>query len=135
MAEQESLTTQLEPTDNLTSQLLEPTDNETIMAGPLLSESKHKALVGAFVAFTAIAGYMAATQPSGAGWRLFSWHPFLMVSGFVGMMGSAAVTKKLGGYKNTKVGSVCCADWRFSCDQVCSQNLIFFSINACSFMA
>lgn len=46
---------------------------------------------------------MAAVQPSGAGWRDFSWHPFLMTSGFVGMFGIAAVTKKRGGYTNTKV--------------------------------
>ena len=46
---------------------------------------------------------MAGTQPKGAGWRAFSWHPMLMTCGMVGMVGSAAVTKKLGGYTNTKV--------------------------------
>ena len=46
---------------------------------------------------------MAAVQPSGAGWREFSWHPFLMTSGFVGMFGAATMTKKRGGYTNTKV--------------------------------
>jgi len=49
-----------------------------------------------------VQGYMASVMPWGAGWRFFSWHPFLMTTGFVGMMGSAAVTKKLGGYTNTK---------------------------------
>lgn len=46
---------------------------------------------------------MAAIQPTGAGWRDFSWHPFLMTSAFVGMFGAATVTKKRGGYTNTKV--------------------------------
>jgi hypothetical protein len=48
-------------------------------------------------------GYMAATQPPDAGWRFFSWHPFLMTTGMVGLTGVSAVTKKLGGYTNTKV--------------------------------
>ena len=77
------------------------TPNQATMAGPQLSQSTHKNLVAAFLAFTAIMGYMAAT--SGGGWSFFSYHPFLMVTGFIGMMGSAAVTKKLGGYTNTKV--------------------------------
>jgi len=86
---------------------IEPANIENVnMAGPSLSQATHKKLVAAFVAFALIVGYTAATQPSGAGWRFFSWHPFLMVSGFVGMMGSAAATKKLGGYANTKVGYV-----------------------------
>ena len=38
-----------------------------------------------------ITGYNAAVQPAGAGWRFFSYHPFLMVFGFVGMMGSRYV--------------------------------------------
>lgn len=46
---------------------------------------------------------MAGIQPKGAGWRSFSWHPMLMTCGMVGMIGAASVTKKLGGYTNTKV--------------------------------
>lgn len=46
---------------------------------------------------------MAGHQPVGAGWRLFSWHPFLMMVGMIGLMGSGAMIKKLGGYTNTKV--------------------------------
>ena len=48
-------------------------------------------------------GYMAGIQPIGE-WRFFSWHPFLMTAGMVGMAGIGAVTKKMGGYDNTKVG-------------------------------
>eukprot|EP00565_Helicotheca_tamesis_P009630 CAMPEP_0185729780 /NCGR_PEP_ID=MMETSP1171-20130828/7238_1 /TAXON_ID=374046 /ORGANISM="Helicotheca tamensis, Strain CCMP826" /LENGTH=187 /DNA_ID=CAMNT_0028398695 /DNA_START=105 /DNA_END=668 /DNA_ORIENTATION=- len=55
------------------------------------------------VIFSLASGYMAATRPEGAGWRYFSYHPFLMISGFVGMMTSSAITKKLGGYTNTKL--------------------------------
>lgn len=47
-------------------------------------------------------GYTAGIQPSGE-WRYFSWHPFLMTTGMVGLSGIGAVTKKMGGYTNTKV--------------------------------
>ena len=69
----------------------------------ILSREVHKRLVTLFVIFTFVQGYLAGVQPSGEGWRYFSWHPFLMTGGFVGLMGIAAVTKKLGGYTNTKV--------------------------------
>lgn len=45
---------------------------------------------------------MAGIQPTGK-WRFFSWHPLLMTIGMVGLMGIGAITKKLGGYTNTKV--------------------------------
>jgi hypothetical protein len=47
-------------------------------------------------------GYLAGIQPAGQ-WRFFSWHPFLMTTSLVGMAGIGAITKKLGGYTNTKV--------------------------------
>jgi hypothetical protein len=47
-------------------------------------------------------GHFAATAPNGE-WRFFSWHPFLMNVGMVGLAGIGAVTKKKGGYQNTKV--------------------------------
>ena len=49
-------------------------------------------------------GYTAGIQPAGE-WRFFSWHPLLMTVGMVGCTGVGAVTKKLGGYENTKVSS------------------------------
>lgn len=49
-------------------------------------------------------GYTTGIQPAGE-WRFFSWHPLLMTVGMVGCMGVGAVTKKLGGYENTKVSS------------------------------
>ena len=67
---------------------------------------KYNALVGAFALFAIVVGYTVSVQPSGAGWRFFSWHPFLMILGFVAMMGTSAVTKKLGGYKNTKTHGI-----------------------------
>ena len=60
------------------------------------------ALTAAFVAYSLIVGYYAGTRPKGE-WRYFSWHPFLMICGLVGCTGIASVTKKLGGYTNTKV--------------------------------
>ena len=78
-------------------------DNSMAVASTVMSQTKHKLLVSSFIIFTIAQGYMASVMPWGAGWRYFSWHPFLMTTGFVGMMGSAVVTKKLGGYTNTKV--------------------------------
>eukprot|EP00591_Stephanopyxis_turris_P002071 CAMPEP_0195523422 /NCGR_PEP_ID=MMETSP0794_2-20130614/22601_1 /TAXON_ID=515487 /ORGANISM="Stephanopyxis turris, Strain CCMP 815" /LENGTH=196 /DNA_ID=CAMNT_0040653423 /DNA_START=163 /DNA_END=753 /DNA_ORIENTATION=+ len=52
--------------------------------------------------FGVLAGYLAGHQPSGAGWRFFSYHPFLMTIGFITFMGNAALVKKRGGYVNTK---------------------------------
>lgn len=66
------------------------------------SETQYWSLVGALFLFSGIVGYMVAIQPMGE-WRFFSWHPFLMTLGMVGFMGVGAVTKKLGGYDNTKV--------------------------------
>lgn len=59
-------------------------------------------LVGAFVLFALVGGYLAATT-SGSWQTPFSWHPFLMTCGMISMMGVGALTKKLGGYENTKV--------------------------------
>jgi hypothetical protein len=60
------------------------------------------ALTVAFLAYSLIVGYYAGTRPKGE-WRYFSWHPFLMICGLVGCTGVATITKKLGGYTNTKV--------------------------------
>lgn len=63
-------------------------------------------LLTSYIVFSLGAGYMAGVQPSGAGWRDFSWHPFLMTCAFVGAFGAAAVTKKRGGYTNTKAHGI-----------------------------
>lgn len=57
-------------------------------------------------AYSVGGGYMAGIQPNGVGWRAFSWHPMLMTTGMVGMIGAGAVTKKLGGYTNTKLHAI-----------------------------
>ena len=62
-------------------------------------------MVFSFFAYAVGVGYFAGTRPKGA-WRFFSWHPFLMLCGFVGCFGIAAATKKLGGYTNTKVSII-----------------------------
>jgi len=71
--------------------------------GPAMSQSRYIVTLSGIALFTLLGGYTTATQPEGAGWRFFSYHPFLMISAFVGMMLSGAVTKKLGGYTNTKL--------------------------------
>lgn len=63
----------------------------------------YSAIVLALVVYSLGAGYMAGTQPAGAGWRFFSWHPFLMTTGMVGLLGMAIATKKRKGYANTKL--------------------------------
>lgn len=76
----------------------------------------YRILLIALVSFAIVGGLYAATRPTGVGWRLpFSLHPFLMMCGYIGLMGSGHVTKKLGGYTNTKrhgymaVGGLCLA--------------------------
>lgn len=66
------------------------------------SSQRTQALVLAFAIYSLVAGYYAAVGPSGKWKSPFSWHPFLMMVGMVGCMGVAALTKKLGGYTNTK---------------------------------
>jgi hypothetical protein len=66
------------------------------------SATTYNLLVAGLVSFSVAGGYLAGTQPNGE-WRFFSWHPLLMTIGMVGLMGIGAITKKLGGYTNTKV--------------------------------
>mmetsp|Transcript_20922 Transcript_20922/g.35989 ORF Transcript_20922/g.35989 Transcript_20922/m.35989 type:complete len:197 (+) Transcript_20922:51-641(+) len=68
-----------------------------------IPNGKYALLLALLSAQSLFGGYYAATRPEGAGWRYFSWHPMLMMVGMVGMMGSAALTKKRGGYTNTKL--------------------------------
>ncbi len=72
----------------------------------MVQSSNYRSHVGLTIVFALMAGYKSAVQPEGAGWRFFSYHPFLMVFGFVGMMGASALTKKLGGYANTKLHGI-----------------------------
>ena len=66
------------------------------------STTQYGILVVVLIAFSLGMGYVAGIQPTGQ-WRFFSWHPLLMTVGMVGLSGIGAVTKKLGGYTNTKV--------------------------------
>jgi hypothetical protein len=67
-----------------------------------MTPTHYKILIASFALFGIGGAYFAAIQPRGE-WRSFSWHPFLMVLGLVGLSGASAVTKKLGGYQNTKL--------------------------------
>ena len=67
------------------------------------SKSKYRLLVLTFLVYSIYAGWYVSTRPKGKWKSPFSWHPFLMTIGMVGSMGIAAVTKKLGGYTNTKL--------------------------------
>lgn len=46
-----------------------------------LSDGKYAILLALIGAHSLVGGYYAATRPEGAGWRLFSWHPMLMLCG------------------------------------------------------
>jgi len=70
------------------------------------SQSVAYGIIAAYILYGLGCGYMAATQPIGAGWRLFSYHPFLMTLGMITCLGSASIIKKLGGYYNTKMHGV-----------------------------
>ena len=65
---------------------------------------QYRATLASLLSYAALGGYYGGTRPAGAGFRSpFSYHPLLMMVGFVGLMGSAHLTKKLGGYANTKI--------------------------------
>ena len=77
--------------------------NEKAMKSSKPTESSYRLLVLTFLVYSIFAGWYVSTRPKGK-WRSpFSWHPFLMTMGMTGSMGIATVTKKLGGYTNTKV--------------------------------
>lgn len=63
-------------------------------------------IVISYVAYSLNAAFTMAVLPPGKGWRSYSWHPLLMVLGVIGMMGVSLSTKKLGGYKNTKLHGI-----------------------------
>jgi hypothetical protein len=66
------------------------------------TSTQYAVLVAVLSIFSLGGGYFAGIQPAGE-WRYFSWHPLLMTCGMVGFAGIGAITKKLGGYKNTKL--------------------------------
>lgn len=64
-------------------------------------------IIATIITYALIESITVGFLPPGAGgWRLFSWHPFLMILGVIGMMGVALHTKKLGGYRNTKIHAI-----------------------------
>ena len=46
-----------------------------------LPTSKYLLLLSIVIGHSLLGGYYAATRPEGAGWRFFSYHPFLMMVG------------------------------------------------------
>jgi hypothetical protein len=66
------------------------------------SKLRYQNTVAALVIFSLVGGYYAGTAAKGH-WTFFSWHPLLMTCGMVGLAGIGAMTKKMGGYNNTKV--------------------------------
>ncbi|KAL7560503.1 hypothetical protein ACA910_020616 [Epithemia clementina (nom. ined.)] len=69
------------------------------------SPTQYKVLVAILVGYGLVFGYYAGIQPIDQ-WRYFSWHPFCMTLGMVTLPGIGAVTKKLGGYTNTKIHGI-----------------------------
>jgi Eukaryotic cytochrome b561 len=82
-----------------------PTKEVPTMAVPKkssgLTSSGYWAIVAFAFLYSLAGGYYAGIQPASQ-WRYFSWHPVLMTLGMVGFSSVGAVTKKLGGYTNTK---------------------------------
>lgn len=46
-----------------------------------LPTNKYLLLLAIIIGHSLLGGYYAGTRPEGAGWRFFSWHPFLMMVG------------------------------------------------------
>jgi hypothetical protein len=69
------------------------------------STLRYQVTVAALIIFSLAGGYYAGTVAKGQ-WSFFAWHPMLMTCGMVGLAGIGAMTKKLGGYNNTKVRTV-----------------------------
>jgi hypothetical protein len=92
------------PTLTLTSTPTEQQQQQQIFKKPpYFKSSYYTFLVATFLAYSIGVGYYVSTRPRGK-WRSpFSYHPFLMTIGMIGMMGIGAITKKLGGYTNTKM--------------------------------
>jgi len=88
---------------SLVSAASENQQNEEVIVGPPITDAKKNKLLAAFIAFFIIFGYIVASL---SGWSFFSWHPFLMITGFIGILGSSAIIKKQGGYANTKVHAI-----------------------------
>ena len=94
---------QLLPNDN-NSESPSPFDDSRRFA---TSQKSVMIIFASIIIYTVITSITIGFLPPGAGgWRLFSWHPFLMIMGVVGMTGVAIHTKKLGGYKNTKLHAI-----------------------------
>ena len=66
-------------------------------------KSLFNSLCGPLAVYGILAGYIGATYGLQAGWTWFSWHPFMMMVGFVVFAGNAVLLKKIGGYENTKM--------------------------------
>lgn len=61
---------------------LTPTKNTPTMAKMTpLPTNKYLVLLSIIIGHSLLGGYYAGTRPEGAGWRFFSWHPFLMMVG------------------------------------------------------
>merc|ERR1740133_751168 len=94
-----------------------PTEQQQIFKKPpYFKSSYYTFLVATFLAYSMGVGYYVSTRPRGK-WRSpFSYHPFLMTVGMIGMMGIGAITKKLGGFTNTKLhGLIASTGYLFAC--------------------
>ena len=90
--------------------------NSTIMANNSSSNNSNTtvavikqnyfAICSCLILYSIMAGYVAGIQPTNE-FRYFSYHPLLMTCGMIGTMSVGTITKKMGGYMNTKVRCCC----------------------------
>ncbi len=92
-----------EETGSTTSVTTSVTTTSSIELSTDKPSKKYIAMVISYIMYSIVAGFSMAVLPLNKGWRRFSWHPLLMVFGVIGITGVALSTKKLGGYKNTKI--------------------------------
>ena len=118
--ETESLIYEIEDDENDTTTIENPLDsniiNEIDNINPPITRNciknikmswRYRVLIASFIIHSAVMGWYVSSRPGNGKWTSpFSWHPFLMTFGMVGSMGMGAITKKLGGYANTKTHGV-----------------------------
>ena len=77
-------------------------NNSSNNATVAVIKQNYYAICSCLILYSIMAGYVAGIQPTNQ-FRYFSYHPLLMTCGMVGTMSIGTITKKIGGYANTKV--------------------------------
>lgn len=97
-----TLTTVDDESNNPNSTIMANNSSNNAMVAVI--KQNYYAICSCLILYSIMAGYVAGIQPTDQ-FRYFSYHPLLMTCGMVGTMSIGTITKKIGGYANTKVSS------------------------------